>query len=615
MKKYRKSKRLISQLFLLVLSSSCLNSAYAYKQDDVREIAPPAGQVSMLRGYSSNNGSLANVCIKPVGKSRVKSSVDNEAGNSRFEYITSFEEVMKEKKVDVSVDVKVRFGLGSAKASTDLSFYEKRNSEASSGSMWAYYSDNEAPEFSNPSANYQLTDDAKALLKKALKRGRPKLFSEFCGDEVVIGFKNGRYIEGFLSTSEMKSTSESEKQVKVEAAVSYMGSSGSAKVNVNGREFSKKEMNSLRIEMRTSGDAQVPNAVNLKSFRKAFRDFPTQPKSSTRDLINVFVIDYKDLVAASEFDFGLKRNQLRKVRTILNGLSTLERAANTAAIDARIFNQKKGMKVIKARYGGAVASAKIGQKNPFVLTRDLLKRELAYVKATLRANQGCLTPITKKRAWSLACRNLEERFNAFQHMGSSHFKTFMKTAYSSKVLCRSGHVITAPSGKQMCRQCSVAREPKFLKQGNGQCGYLAESKMKKGSKRYWAHNLKIKDDKLGGEAGSFIQKLTYPDWCKRKGTDCGKARAKQLCEREGYAQLEGFEVWKWKPKSTVHTSKFFTEYANGKRCSNNKDSFSNNRCRTFKYIDCSQAKGKSKFNKKDKNKGKKKNKKNNSKSN
>lgn len=574
---------------LFTFSNGYLAAAHAYKQSDVREIAPPAGQVFMLRGYSSNDGSLANVCLKQVKESRVKFSVDNEAGNSRFEYITSFEEVMKEKKVDVSVDVKVRFGFGSAKASTDLSFYEKRNSQASSGSMWAYYSDNEAPEYSDPSANYQLTDEAKVLLKKALKRGKPSLFSEFCGDEVVIGFKNGRYIEGFLSSSEMKSTSESEKQIRVAAAVSYMGSSGSAKVNVNGREFSHKEMNNLRIEMRTSGDAQVPNAVNLKSFRKVFRDFPKQPQKSTSDLINVFVIDYKDLVAASEFDFGLKRNQLRKVRTILNGLSTLERAVNTTTIDARILKQKNGAQVIKAKYGAVSANAKLGGKKTPTHSRDLFMRELAVVKAILRVNNGCLRPITKKRAWPKECQNLYERFNSFKPINAARFKQFMKAAYSSKEHCLAGYAITAPSGNKICRPCSVAREPKFLNQANGQCGYIAQAKPKKGSTRLWAHELKINDDKPGSEAGMFKQKLTYPDRCKRPGEGCGQARAKQLCKLKGYAKVDRFKVWDWSPKNPIHHSKFFTEYANGKRCSTNKDSFANTRCRTFKYIDCSQA--------------------------
>jgi hypothetical protein len=530
--------------------------------------------------------------------------VDNEAGNSRFEYITSFEEVMKEKKVDVSVDVKVRFGLGKAQASTDLSFYQKRNSEVSSGAMWAYYSDNEAPEYSNPSATYQLTDDAKALFKKALKRGKPSLFSEFCGDEVVIGFKNGRYIEGFLSTSSMKSMSESEKQIRVDAAGSYMGSSGSAKVEVNGREFSRQEMNSLRIEMRTSGDAQVPNAVNLKSFRTAFRDFPKQPKGSTRDLINVFVIDYKDLIAASEFDFGLKGTQLRKVRTILNGLSTLERAVNAAAIDVRIRQQKNGSKVITAKYGFGSASTKYGGKQTLTHTRDLFKRELAFVKAILRTNQGCLRPITKKRVWSKECQNLFERFNAFKPINSSRFKQFMKTAYSSKELCSAGPAITAPSGKRICRQCTVAREPKFLKQGNGQCGYITQAKPKHDSKRLWAHDLKIRDDKSSGEAGMFTQKLTYPDWCKRKGMGCGQVRAKQLCKLKGYANVDRFVIWDWSPKISIHRSRFLTEYADGKRCSNNQDSFAKSRCRTFKFIDCSQSNDNSKP-KKGKNKNKK----------
>ncbi len=582
----------LSHAALLLISSAYLTTAHAYKQNDVREIAPPAGKVMMLRGYNSTDGALANVCLKPVKKSRVKSSVDNEAGNSRLEYITSFEEVMKEKKVDVSVDVKVRFGLGKAQASTDLSFYEKRNSEASSGAMWAYYSDNEAPEFSNPSAKYELTEDAKALYKKAIKRGRPSLFADYCGDEAVIGFKNGRYIEGFLSSSSMKSMSESEKQVRVEAAASYMGSSGSAKVNVNGRKFSRKEMSNLRIEMRTSGDSKVANGVNLKSFRNAFRDFPKQAKKDTRDLINVFVIDYKDLIAESEFDFGLKGSQLRKVKTILNGLSTLERAVNTAKIDTRILRQKNASKVISVKYGIGSSSIKIGGAKTSTATLDHFRRELTYVKAILRANKGCLRRVTKAKKWPQECQNLYERFSAFKPIAPNRFKQFMKTAYLSKGVCKTGHSITTPSGKRICRKCSVAKEPIFLNQRNGQCGYIVDVKARGNGKRLWAHDLILKKDKTKGEAGVFSQKLSYPDWCKCKGAGCGQVKARQLCKRKGFNDVERFKIWDWNPKNSIHQSPFFTEYGKGKRCSNDKNSFSKNSCRTFKYIDCLKENGK-----------------------
>lgn len=585
----RIKKPAFCQIILVLLTCCYINSASAYKQSDVREIAPPPGKVSMLRGYSSNTGSLANVCLLNVKESRVKSSVDNEAGNSRFEYITSFEEVMKQKKVDVSVEAKMRFGFGKAQASTDLAFYEKRNSQASSGAMWAYYSDNEAPEFSDPGAKYQLTSDAKALLKKALRRGKPSLFSEFCGDEVVVGYKNGRYIEGFLSTSEMSSMSESEKQIRVEAAVSYMGSSGNAKVEVDGRKFSHREMSNLNIEMRTSGDSKVRNGESLSSFRNAFRDFPTQPKNTTRDLINVYVIDYKDLVAKSEFNLGLKGAQLRKVRAIINGLSTIERALNSAKIDLRIAKQSRGAQVLRAKYGSIASNTQVGGiRTVPKLTLNHLQRELAILKGFLRSNGGCLKPITKKRPWPKECQNLFERFNAFKPLTAFKFKEYMKTAYRSEVNCRAGYPITAPSGKRSCQQCGVAKEPKFLNQSNGQCGYVVNTKAEPGVKRLWAHELKIHDDKMGGEAGIFIEKLSYPDQCKRNGKGCGKARAEQLCKKNGHGKATGFEVWDWRPNNPIHKSKFFTEYANGKRCSSNKDSFTKNNCRTFKYIDCAQ---------------------------
>lgn len=576
------------RLFVSIALMAFISNTYAYKQADVSRIAPPNGEVAMLRGYDSSNGSLTNVCLEPVKKSRVISEADNPPGNSWFEYVTSTESMMEEKAVDVAVEVKVNFGIGSAKASTDISHYEKRSGSISSGAMWAYYSDVEAPEFSNPAAKYQLTAEAKTKLKRAVKRGKPSLFREFCGDRVVIGLQSGRYAEGILTNRAESSESEREKQVKVAAAIHYMGSSGKAKVEVNGKKYGKKSLSSLKIDFRTSGDVEMQGATDIESFRNAFMQFQNEKRKDTRDLMYMYVIDYHDLVAETEFDFGLSRKQLRKVRTIMRGISTIERAYNTARIDARIRSQKGGASAFKVKYAGFdIPASSGGGKEGIIRTRDALKREMAYLRLKIKDAKGCLKPVTKAQPWSNQCQNLYEHFIKFKTLkNQTKLRSFLKNAYASKAVCGNGYPLSTPAGKRLCRKCDVAKEPKFLNANEGRCGYLVEAKPATGSKRLWLHDLIIRKNKSGGEAGVLTQVLTYPDRCKRKGKGCGKPRANQLCKKSGLGKATDFEIWGMGSNSALHSTRFLTEYGNGKRCKSNAGGFSVNRCRTFKYIDC-----------------------------
>ncbi len=164
----------------------------------------------------------------------------------------------------------------------------------------------------------------------------------------------------------------------------------------------------------------------------------------------------------------------------------------------------------------------------------------------------------------------------------------MKSAYNSKQTCKFGYPTTKPDGTRLCRKCDLAKEPVFLKNREGKCGYMVENKAEGGVKRLWAHDLKIRESKPGSEAGMFTQLLTYPDKCNRKNKGCGKKAADRICKDKGFTKAKGFEIWDRKPRNPLHSEFFVTEYVTGNQCKANSDGFTPTVCRTFQYIDCAK---------------------------
>lgn len=576
-------KPLFNKFNLGLLIYSIGMPVQAYQQIDVEQVAPPSGEVAMLRGYNSRTGALTNVCLKPVPNLKGHAEAVNPDGTQSFEYINTVAEMMEAAKLDVAAKLKVSVGLGSGSASVNVSRYKKMESSVSTGAMWAHYEDMEAPVFANPAAKYQLTDEAKKVLEHANKLGKPQKFENFCGDMVVIGLQSGRYAEGVVTNRSESNQTEQEKHLKVAAAISYMRSKASVSVETNDSSSSMQSTETMQIDFRTSGDVEMQGISGIGSFKRAFRKFQKQPREDSRSLKYMFIIAMPDLVGKEQFSMGLSSKRLRKVNTILRGLSVIQGALRTAKIDV-------------GRYG----IKKTNAPKPNALRN--LRKEHQYLKAKFKRSGGCMNK------WSKECQNLYERFQRYKYPADfkqreSAAKRFIKTAYASKTYCASGYPVSTPTGKRLCKRCDIAKEPKFIKGQEGRCNYITLNQPAKNSTRLWAHDLKIQESKQSGEAGMYTQVLTYPDKCKSKGKECGQKAANRLCKSKNFGKATAFKIWDWPGSNPLHKERFYTQYANGKKCSANKNGFTPNRCRTFKYIDCKNlAKPKPKGNRKIKNK-------------
>ena len=238
------------------------------------------------------------------------------------------------------------------------------------------------------------------------------------------------------------------------------------------------------------------------------------------------------------------------------------------------------------------ASGTIKDKNKISLAHKAFSTEYQYLISKLRASDVCI------KKWDRPCENIYSKVNNYPDPDANNWlNPFLQAAYRSSDACASGFPVSTPTGRRLCKKCSLAKEPLFIKGKEASCGYLVENKPTKKVKRLWAHDLKISSAKGGSDSGK-VQRELYPDFCKGKGKGCGKAAATRICKSKGLGAAKKFEKWGLHPRHPVHFNVYATQYANGKTCRVNKNSFEPSKCRTFKYIDCKKV-GKQKTQSKD----------------
>lgn len=537
------------------------SSANAYKADEARKIAAPVDTaIAMLLGYNSRTGNYAEQCLKSVSQRRTGQSPPADAN---FKMVSSMNEFTRDRSFDLAVAMKANFAITSVSGSVDTSFEEKMRKKVESKAAYARFSDLAAPVFVAPNAKFELNQRGEEALAAAAK-GRVQRFERECGDSVIIGFQKGRYFTGVGTLSNISSFKSREQDTKVKLAARYMAVKMSASVQMGEQETEDAEELSIEIDYSMSGDTRVKGATNFRQLRRAFRQFQARPLSETQTYQYVYVIPIKDLVSTADFDFGLSPQQARKVQTIINGLGVLASAKNVARIEKR-----------KGSGGPNKDQRKVSR------AYKALNTEFGYLVGQLRKAKFCLRGVNKP------CRNMYERFiNYPDSEKRGWLKPFINNAYASTEACNWGYPVSTPTGRRLCKQCSLGREPTFINGKEGACSYIAKAKPGKKNKRLWAHELKISSAKGGSDSGSALD--VYPDFCVAKNTGCGQKAANKLCQQRGLGKAKKFKKWDWRPNNPIHSNRFITHYGNGKKCSVKKDSFSGGKCRTFKYIDCAK---------------------------
>ena len=530
-------------------------SSHAYRTGDlIKILAPTDTPVVYLTGYNSRTGQLTETCVVNESSNGLKEGA-NEPGNSQFSYTRSMEELMSDQSYDVAVKAKVAFGVGKASLGVEAKFAEKMKSRVENGMAVATFSDPLAPRFVGSSASFTFTPQAEEWLKAALTQGSKK-FERECGDSVVVGKGFQRYFKGVAYFENSSSMSEKRKQLTIKAAVSYMGSGIEGSFDQQQDERRKVENSAIKVEYLTSGDYEGPGATNIKSFARTFRKFQDAPVPSTKALRNLYIVQYRDLLPPSEFKLDLSRKQLQRYSNILNGLLLIDRARHVAAI-----NQK------------------VGSAANLQATRQHLDREYRQILRVLKSGNNCSGP-----KLSNACENVLSRLENFPDPKNKKARErFVKNATRGSKAC-DGYSVSRPDGTQDCRKCSLGREPIFLKNFEGQCGYLTKKRPDAGNKRLFMHELKQGKTVSGSEGGMFTSIASYPNVCARPGKDCRAKAADLICKAQGFKKSNGFQVWN--PPGFLDGPTLRTHYMNGKLCSDSEGSFNKTVCKPLKYVDC-----------------------------
>ena len=553
------ARRRVALITATVFGLLLVGPALAYKPSDQRKIAAPNDTaIKLLVGYDSRTGAYKEQCIRNVNQRTKGASPD---ADSVFKIVSSVDELTKDRSLDVSARLSVNLGVGAVSGSVDTSFEEQVREKLKSKAAYARYTDLAAPVFVSPNARLELNQRGQEAME-VLKKGRFQKFERECGDSVLVGYQKGREFRGVGTLAESSSFEGRSRDIKTELAARYMLSKMSASVSLSQSETREAKDLQMEISYTASGDTRVQGAHNFRKLRQAFEEFSARPLRETQTYRFVYVVPYKDILDIDDYGLGLGARQMRKVETILNGLGALQSALNTARADVK-HGPSTGR--VDARDVKNAAQA--------------LNRELNYLKGKMRESKGCL------HGWSQECDNLHARFSNFPDIDRPRWADdFMRNAYGSPATCPSGFVVTHPSGKQLCQQCALAKEPSFLNGAEAKCRYIAEGKPAQGTKRLWAEDLIVSKASGGSDGGNNVD--VYPDVCNREGKGCGEKAATRLCREKGLGEAALWEKWDWRSGNPIHATRFRTQYANGKLCREGQNDFVRNQCRTFKYIDC-----------------------------
>ena len=542
---------LIFVIGLLLISN--VNSKGYHQKNVTRVAAPSEGGITILRGYDSKTGTLAETCLKTTNLSFEEGK--GELLTSSYKFVHSAQEIIQEKEWGISAKLAYTGVVASGSVNVEANFYKRNEKNIENGAAFISFYDSAKPKFANSAKNYELNLGAKVLIEKSIRKGKHNLFNRRCGDSVIIGHVQARSFTalGFMeATSEL---SQEDKETKVAAAGRYMGAQFGMNVEVRGKKLSKKERKQITIDFTASGDPELPSAKNITELSTVFSAFTTLDKSQTLDYIYVYTIPYEKLVDLQNLDLGISQKRLKSINQIIDASYLIARARNQAKVQ---FKKEKNQ----------------GKKLKYNMSFDFLREEYKNVISILKSEKGCLKQ-------SKRCDNLTQRFKSFPSSNNAQkINKFIEraTIYGKKCY---GFPVTRPNGLPMCSICNDGREPSFLNQNEGKCVYIVNKKKPRKGKRFFAKDLK-KSKNFFIEAGVKVKVTIYPNYCNKPSKDCNKKAAKKLCKKLGFNQSAGFGLW----KRSHNTSSTKFAYPNGKFCKASRNNFSAIKCKTFSYIDC-----------------------------
>jgi len=548
-------------LTLCILGALIGQPVYAYKQGDlVRLTAPQGTPIKMFLGYNSNTGEFVEQCVG-AAKFRTIDGVDP-AGHANFKFVRSLHEVMSEQEYDVSVKLRVQGLVAGGEVAVDVSEYKKNQSQLEQGMVYGVFRDSVKPKFISPNAKFRFNEFGAGEYRAAIKKGRLKRFRQQCGDSVVVGLEKERSIKVSGGFSNSSSASQSERELNMKASANYLMSKFSANVSLSEADKNRAERKNIKLSYTTSGNARVKGATNLRQLKRVWREFSELPLKNTLTISRFYIVPYKQLLPASEFDLGLSRKELNKVEKIINGAMVIDHARVVAALNMRKANSAN-------------------EKARFRTTRDRLAKEFRQVSLWLKDKRGCIGKLGDGRV----CNNLAKRFANFGNVENrASMREFVKlAARGTRDVC-AYYPITGPSGRHQCKTCGLAKQPIFLNGRGGECGYLAKELKPDNAVRLWAKNLKT-TRQVEVEAGVVNTLAEYPNYCNKNNKKCGAGMAEKLCKAAGYGSRIGHQVWH--PGGLgVLGAKPRTVYPNGSRCKATPKGFDKKLCKTYVYIDC-----------------------------
>ncbi|MEL7221749.1 MAG: hypothetical protein AAGJ93_10545 [Bacteroidota bacterium] len=545
-RKYMKTILGAMSLFLTIgLSQPC----FAYLQSDMEKLAPPVGGFAFLKGYNSINGTYSDVCLRPVNAS--ETGVDP-TGIFNYEYVRSASQAASFRDFDISASLAINGIVAGGSVSTEVNYFRENRSTMENGAVSVYYYDAIAPQFVSASGSFILNEKGISALQRAERKGDFREFRKTCGDYVVVGKQEARYMYGNLFFENSTSYSNTEVDTKVDVAARYLMSSLEASFKNSTGDESYEEDERLKITFATSGNIQAPSPVGVESFASAAAAFSNEPVEDTKTLSNIFVVPYEKLLSDNQFYADIPERQRQKIKTIINGISLIELARN----EARYMQRRESNSVEKAKLND---------------TRERLYRQLVHTRKILSQENGC------RKDFNRACKNLFAQFQNYpENLNQSGLQRFISAAKRTNGKCAKGYVITRPDGRQTCQPCDMGKQPNFQKNNEGKCLYMPETRPSKSDKRLFM------DDMRTQQTSSELILINYPDICKRKGKACGKKAADQICFDNRLGHSTSFKVWKPTLRSYIPK----TVYRNGSACFTDSGSFNPNQCRAFHYIDC-----------------------------
>lgn len=556
----RGRRRRMIELAWTILVCAIPGAALAYHSKDVERVAAPPGVgLKLLRGYNSRTGQLTDHCVSSSSSKRERGA--GQPGVREFKLIHSVHEILTERDLSIAAELSVGFGIGGASLSVEQSFFKKSSSSVENGAAYAYFLDYSAPVFADSAAKYQLTDDAAALFQRTA-RDQSKHFERSCGDAVVIGFQSARSFQGIATLAKSATSSEEARETNVKLAARYMIATLNGTVQQMGKERTAAESLEIKVHYIASGDAELHGATNLEQFARAYRQFEAANVAQTTDVVYIYVIPYSKLLDRSEFDLGIPKQRMQRVRTIINGIQRIELARAAARSEAA-----------EATSEGARERARTAQR--------FLTRELKILKEAFRRADGCIDE------FSSDCENLYARLDRGPNVRNrAQLKEFAKTAIASAKECRTGYPVTRPNGLAVCAQCDAGKEPVFTNGNDGACRYLARAPKAPGVTRLFMGDLK-QSRRTQLEAGVVGTIAIYPNFEARNcDKDCRSKAADAVCKSHSRGVSTGFEVWNPLVDDLAEQPRHFF-YPNGDMCRpSGPGAFEAVRCKTFKYVDC-----------------------------